>query len=285
MIIDAHHHLWVPEHGYDWLNEPSLAAIRRPFTIDDLRVELTAHRIDGTVLVEGGREDVSEAAELLAIADQAKEVVAVVAWADPADPALASTLAAYRALPGGHKLAGIRAQVQGEGDPDWLMRPEVLAGLRTLAANDLVYDLVVRPDQLPAAARAAAAVPELTYVLDHLGKPQVTAGDRGLTEWRALVTPLAAHDNVVAKLSGLVTEADWDSWTPDDLRPFVHGALELFGPGRLLFGSDWPVSLLAADYGAVLDSMRVCLSGLPATDQTAIFGANALRVYGKGGHT
>lgn len=284
MIVDAHHHLWVPERGYDWLNEPSLVSIRRPFTIDDLRGELTAHGVAATVLVEGGREDVAEAAELLAIADEAKEIVAVVAWADPADPALASTLAAYRALPGGHKLAGIRAQVQGQADPDWLMRPEVLAGLRTMAANDLVYDLVVRPDQLPAAARAAAAVPELTFVLDHLGKPRVAAGEAGLAEWRARVAPLAAHGNVVAKLSGLVTEADWDSWTPDDLRPFVRTALELFGPDRLLFGSDWPVCLLAARYGAVLDAMRVCLAGLPAADQTAIFGANAIRVYKKGEH-
>jgi L-fuconolactonase len=158
---------------------------------------------------------------------------------------------------------------------DHLDRPEVRAGLRTVAAAGLVNELVVRVDQLPAVARAAAALPDSRFVLDHLGKPRVAAGAEGLRAWRAAVAPVAARPNVVAKVSGLVAEADWARWTVEDLRPFVETAVELFGTDRLMFGSDWPVCEVAASYVAVKDALVAILGGIPDD----VFRATATATY------
>jgi L-fuconolactonase len=170
---------------------------------------------------------------------------------------------------------GLRDQVQGRPEADFLARPEAIAALKAIAGTVPTYDLIVRVDQLPAAAKAAAAVPELVFVLDHLGKPQVRDGEAGLRAWREAVTPLAKRPNVTAKLSGLVTEADWRHWAPADLRPFVQTALELFGPDRLMFGSDWPVCELASTYTRVKDALTEIL-GRPDPD---VFGGTAARTY------
>ncbi|WP_432827486.1 amidohydrolase family protein [Dactylosporangium sp. CA-092794] len=244
MTVDAHHHLWDIAAGYDWLDAPELAPIRRTFGPDDLRPELAAAGVTHTVLVEGGRCDAAEAAVLLAHARATPQIAGVVAWDDPAAPAFP----AYRDLPGAEHLVGLRAQIQAE-DNGYLDRADVLDGLRRIGAAGLAFDLVVRPDQLAAAARAAARLPDVRFVLDHLGKPRIRAG--GLAPWRAAVAELAARPNVSAKLSGLVTEAEWDRWTPEDLRPYTEQALELFGPARLMWGSDWPVCTLAASYGRI----------------------------------
>lgn len=273
MIIDAHHHLWTAD--YAWLGEPSLTAIRRDYTIDDLRVHLRAAGIDATVLVEAGRCDDAETREFLSLAENAPEIAAVVGWASLEDPALADTLAAHRAGPGGRYLAGIRDQVQGHPD-DFLDRPSVRAGLRDVAQAGLVNELVVRPSQLPAVVRAVDAVPDATFVLDHLGKPRVAAGLDGLAEWRTLVAPLAEREHVTVKLSGLVAEADWATWTVDDLRPFVETAIGLFGPDRLMFGSDWPVCEVAASYERVVDAIETILGGRPEN----VFATTATRTYG-----
>jgi L-fuconolactonase len=280
VIVDAHHHLWDLARGYDWLDDPAVASIRRDATVADLRTELRAAGVARTVLVEAGRCDAAEVGEFLAIAGATEEIAGVVGWADLTDPALAEVLAAHRAGPGGRRLVGVRAQVQGEPDPDYLRRSDVHRGLSTVGDAGLAYDLVVRVDQLAGAAAAARAVPALTYVLDHLGKPRIRDGAAGLREWREAVGPLAAAPNVVAKLSGLVTEADWRQWTVADLRPFVHTALELFGAERLMFGSDWPVCLLAASYGDVLRSLREALADVTTpAEQEAIFSGTAARAY------
>lgn len=247
MIIDAHHHLWRPERGYTWLAEPGLAAIRRPFTPADLITEITAAGVHGTVLVEGGRCHPDEAIEFLGYAADTPPILGVVAWIDVAADDLPATIERYRRLRGGELLVGLRAQVQGEADPDYLDRSEVRRGLAGIAAAGLAFDLVIRADQLPAAGRAARAVPQLRFVLDHLGKPRIDEGAAGLRRWRDSFAALAASPNVTGKLSGLVTEAAPD-WTPDDLRPFVEVAVQEFGPDRLMFGSDWPVCLLRSDY-------------------------------------
>ncbi|WP_238015491.1 amidohydrolase family protein [Dactylosporangium sp. AC04546] len=276
MIVDAHHHLWDVDGGYDWLDAPELAPIRRTFAPGQLRAELAAAGVSRSVLVEGGRCDADEAAVLLEHASATSEIAAVVAWADPADPDLDTTLAGYRALDRGGHLKGIRAQVQAE-DAGYLDRADVRAGLARIGAAGLVFDLVVRAEQLPSAGRAAAALPGVRFVLDHLGKPRIRAGAEGLAEWRALVAGLAACPNVSAKLSGLVTEADWADWEPADLRPYVEEALALFGPDRLMFGSDWPVCTLAASYGEVIDT----LDGLIGPgDRASVFGGTATAVYG-----
>ncbi|WDZ82916.1 amidohydrolase family protein [Micromonospora cathayae] len=278
MIIDAHHHLWRPEHGYRWLDEPGLAAIRRPFTPDDLNAELVANSVDATVLVEGGRCHPDEAAEFLGWAADTAAIAGVVAWIDVAADDVAATIARYRRLRGGELLVGLRAQVQGESDPDYLDRPDVRRGLAEIGAAGLVFDLVIRADQLASAARAARALPDVGFVLDHLGKPRIDEGEAGLRRWRGPFAELAANPNVTAKLSGLVTEAG-PGWTPDALRPFVAAAVEEFGAGRLMFGSDWPVCLLVADYRAVRAALAECLPALSGPERRDIFAGTAIRAY------
>ncbi|GAA0481564.1 amidohydrolase [Paractinoplanes deccanensis] len=268
MIVDAHHHLWTAD--YAWLQDPSLERIRRDYTVDDLRAALRAAGVDRTVLVEAGRGDDAETAEFLRTALETPEIAGVVGWASLASPRLAETIERHRAGPGGHLLAGIRDQVQAHG-PDHL--DGLHAGLAAVAAAGLVNELVVRSDQLPSVARAAAAFPDSTFVLDHLGKPAIAGG--ALAEWRALIAPVAARPNVVAKLSGLVTEADPGTWTAADLRPYVATAVELFGTDRLMFGSDWPVCELAAGYTEVKDALVETLGGTPED----VFGGTAVSTY------
>jgi L-fuconolactonase len=280
VLVDAHHHLWDPAAAPRWLEEPGMEPLRRRFGVDELRPELARAGIDRTVLVEAARCAADEVEELLAIADAAREICGVVGWVDLTDPALSEILGAHRRRPEGSWLVGARAQVQGESDPDFLRRPEVRRGLETVARAGLAYDLVVRVDQLPACAEAARSVPQLTFVLDHMGKPRIRDGREALDEWRTLVAPLADCHNAFCKLSGLVTEADHAAWTVDDLRPFVETGLELFGVERTLFGSDWPVCLLAASYGQVKESLEAALPPLSDPERAQIFGANAVRLYG-----
>ncbi|MFC7479030.1 amidohydrolase family protein [Luedemannella flava] len=203
----------------------------------------------------------------------------MVAWIDVAAPDLAATVACYRRQRGGDLLVGLRSQVQGEADPDYLDQPAVRRGLAEIGAAGLAFDLVIRADQLPAAARAARALPQVRFVLDHLGKPRIDQGAAGLRGWRDAFAALAGQPNVACKLSGMVTEAGPD-WTVDALRPFVAAAVEEFGPRRLMFGSDWPVCLLAASYGDVLAALEQALPPLPAADRREIFAGTATRVYG-----
>jgi L-fuconolactonase len=270
MIVDAHQHLWTAD--YAWLADPSLSRIRRDYTVSDLRAALLSANVDRTVLVEAGRCDSAETTSFLALAAGTPEIAGVVGWAPLTSPTLAASLDAHRAGPGGELLVGIRDQVQAFGD-DHLDLSPVRLGLSTVASAGLVNELVVRTAQLPSVARAAADLPFSLFVLDHLGKPPVAAGDwKG---WRELIAPVAARPNVVAKLSGLVAEANWETWTATDLRPFVDIAVELFGTSRLMYGSDWPVLEVAATYAQVKDVLADLLGGLLPD----VFGGTAIRTY------
>ena len=277
-IVDAHHHVWdLAVRDQDWITGEALAPLRRSFTAEELETQaagagVTASVVVQTVTVPG------ETPELLALAARSPLIAAVVGWTDLTHPGIADTLAALGELPGGRTLAGIRHQVQSEPDPDWLLRPDVHRGLAAVEAAGLVYDLVIVPRQLPAATRAAAEHPGLTFVLDHLGKPPVTSGR--VDTWAADVRALAALPNTVCKLSGLVTEADWHSWTVADLRPYGDTVVNAFGPDRLMFGSDWPVSTLAATYPQVLGTARALTTALSPSEQRAVFSTTATRVYG-----
>lgn len=274
LVIDAHHHLWTAD--YPWLaSRPEFEPIRRDYGVADLRANLKAAGVDRTVLVEADWGHPSETVEFLHLAGAVEEIAGVVGFVDLLAPDLANTLARYQHHPRARFLVGVRDQVQGRPEPRFLARPDVIAALKTVARHVPTFDLVIRVDQLAAAAEAAAAVPEITFVLDHLGKPQVRDGDAGLRAWREAVAPLAKRPNAVAKLSGLVTEADWEAWKPADLRPFVQAALELFGPDRLMFGSDWPVCELAATYTQVKDALTEVL-GRRDPD---VFGGTAAKVY------
>jgi L-fuconolactonase len=287
--IDAHHHLWrVPPgtaggpgpapRAHDWLDAPSLAAIRRDFALDDLTRTAAAAGVDRTVLVQV-LPDAEETADFLALAarDPGGPVAGVVGWVDLTDGRTADALAALRSGVGGELLVGIRHLVQGEADPRWLDRPDVRRGLRAVGEAGLVYDLLTRPHQLPAAIDAVRALPGMAFVLDHASKPDIASGE--LEPWASLVRELAAEPNVACKLSGLVTEADPAGWTAADLRPYADVVLDAFGPSRVMFGSDWPVCLLAASYDEVVAVAEALTAGLTAAERADVFGGAAVRAY------
>ncbi|WNZ13977.1 amidohydrolase family protein [Streptomyces sp. 11x1] len=276
--VDAHHHVWdLSGRDQDWITGPELASLRRDFTLRELESAASVAAVTATVLVQTITVP-EETPEFLALAAGSDVVAGVVGWADLTSPAVADALAELREAPGGEYLVGIRHQVQGEPDPRWLTRPDVLRGLAAVADAGLVYDLLVRPHQLLAAVEAAARLPGLTFVLDHLGKPAVASGE--LEPWAGEIRGLAALPNTVCKLSGLVTEADWHSWRVADLVPYADTALDAFGPERLMYGSDWPVCRLASDYAEVLDVADTLMSRLGEAEHREVFAGTAVRVYG-----
>nr|WP_233477966.1 amidohydrolase family protein [Streptomyces sp. SID7804] len=260
----------------DWLTGPERAPLRRNFTLADLAPEASAAGVDRTVLVQTVTVP-EETPELLALAAAHPLVAGVVGWTDLTRPDITDELARLRDLPGGDLLKGIRHQVQAEADPEWLLRADVRRGLAAVAAAGLVYDLVVLPHQLPACARAAAALPGLTFVLDHAGKPPVASG--AVEPWASGARALADLPHTVCKLSGLVTEAAPGSWSHADLRPYADVVLDAFGPGRTMFGSDWPVCTLEAAYGDVLATARALTGHLGDAGRREVFETTAVRVY------
>ena len=274
-VVDAHHHVWdLAVRDQPWLSGAGMTAIRRTFTVDDLRPAALAAGVGVTVLVQTVTV-AAETPEMLALADADPLVAAVVGWTDLTSPAIADELARLAGGPGGGRLAGIRHQVQEEPDPDWLRRPDVIRGLRAVAAAGLAYDLVILPHQLPAATYAAAAVPGLTLVLDHAGKPDV-GGD--LSGWTTAVRDFAARPNTTCKLSGLATEAPGGPQS-QAAAVVADAVLGAFGADRVMFGSDWPVCLLASDYAGVMALARSLTAGLSPAERAAVFGATAARAY------
>ena len=249
--------------------------MRRTFTVADLAA--AAHGIDATVLVQTLTVP-EETPELLALAAQHELIAGVVGWVDLTAADVADALAALTA---GGRLVGIRHQVQSEPDPQWLCRADVRRGLREVARAGLAYDLLTIPVQLPAAIETVRALSDLQFVVDHLSKPPIAGG--ALEPWATQMRALAEHDNVVCKLSGMVTEADWDAWSVADLRPYAETVLNAFGADRVMFGSDWPVCLLAASYDAVLAAAEELTAQLSDAERAEIFGGTAHRSYTLGG--
>lgn len=276
-IIDGHHHVWDPDNGdYDWLSGP-YAPIRQVFTPQDLRPVLRARGVGATVLVQTW-SSLEETRRFLALADQVEFIAGVVGWVDLTAPDVAATLANLKAGPGGDRLVGIRHQVHDEADADWLERPDVRAGLAAVGEAGLVFDLLVRPRELPAALSTVEAFPAMRFVIDHAAKPDIAGG--GFAPWADRLEPFADHaDHVWCKLSGLVTEAWWESWAPEDLAPYVAEVLRIFGPRRCLFGSDWPVCRVAGGYARVLDALGWCLRSCSDEDRAAVFHASAKELY------
>ena len=277
MIVDAHHHFWDPAAAdYPWLTD-DLATIRRRFGPEDLEPQIRAAGVDATILVQT-RSSADETREFLATAAATSFVRGVVGWVDLTDAAVGDAIAELRAGPGGDCLIGIRHQVHDEPDPDWLRRIDVRRGIAAVGEAGLAYDLLLRPREMPAALDTVRSLPDVRFVIDHLGKPPIR--DHIVEPWAGLFRPFGREPNVSCKVSGLVTEADWHHWTPADLAPFVDVALDTFGPGRLLAGSDWPVCLLAGSYRDVLDATRTVVAGLSPDEQAAVFGGTAVEVYG-----
>ena len=276
MIVDAHHHFWDPATAdYPWITD-ELAVIRRAFGPDDLAPLLRSTGVDATVLVQT-RSSYEETVDFLAIAGQTPWIRGVVGWVDLTDPAIDDTLARLRDGTGGDSLVGIRHQAHDEGDPMWLVRDDVVRGIEAVGRAGLAYDLLVRPRELPAALALARRLTEVRLVVDHIAKPPIATG--AMEPWASRMAQLGALEHVACKLSGMVTEADWTEWTQADLRPYVDHVLDVFGPGRLLFGSDWPVCLLAATYEGVVEAARRALAGLTDDERASVFGATAARIY------
>jgi L-fuconolactonase len=276
MRIDAHHHLWDANTAkYSWMTA-EFDAIRRAFGPEDLRPLLDRCGVDRTVIVQTWSSLV-ESYEFLATAARTPFIAGVVAWVDLTGAGVGETIASLKAAPGGAKLVGIRHQVHDEADSAWLLRPDVQRGLTAVAEAGLAYDLLVRPRELPAAYESSRRHPAMRFVIDHLAKPPIREG--GSPAWEEWMPRMAALPNVYCKLSGLVTEADWHRWTVEDLRPYVARALGWFGADRMLFGSDWPVCLLAAPYDRVVDAAQQLIGGLSPAEQESVFGRTAIAAY------
>jgi L-fuconolactonase len=278
--IDAHHHVWdLSVHAQPFLDQPGLEPLRRNFLLADLEPEAAAQGVTSTVVVQTITEP-EETPELLMLAATSELVAGVVGWVNLEAPDVADAIAALRQLPGGDRLVGIRHTVLTEPDPDWLARPAVLRGLAEVADAGLVYDVVAAGQQLHAAVAAAAATPQLTFVLDHLGNPDV---DSGVDEsWEKTFRAFAALPNTVGKFSGFLGDlppgrADLAGSL---LRPHYEIAMESFGPGRLMFGSDWPVSTMHVGYAGVCSAARALTADLSETDKSAIYSGTAQRIYG-----
>jgi L-fuconolactonase len=276
VVVDAHHHFWDPARAtYPWMTD-AFAPIRRRFGPEDLEPLLAANGVDQTILVQT-RSSIDETREFLATAARHDFIAGVVGWVDLTAPDIAKQIAQLRSRPGGAKLVGLRHQVHDEADPDWLGRKDVRRGLAAIGKAGLAYDILVRTRELPAALAVVRDLPDMKFVIDHIAKPPIAAG--ATSEWAARLRPLAAHPNVFCKLSGMVTEADWKRWTARDITPYVTSVLEWFGPERCVFGSDWPVCLLAASYAHVIDVCGQAIGDLPSRDRERIFGGNAIELY------
>lgn len=274
MRVDAHHHLWdLATRPQPWTKP--FPALARSYSVDDLRPELTPCYLDATVVVQTVTV-AEETPELLALAEREALIAGVVGWVDLWAPDVENRLAALRTGAGGNKLVGIRHQVQDETGDTWFFEDATVRGLRAVAAQGLTYDLILRPDQLAGARLLAQSLPELTFVLDHGGNPNIGLAER--EPWQQDISALAALPNLAVKLSGLVTRAS-ESWSVELLQPYAEHLLDAFGATRVLFGSDWPVCLLRCSYRDVVLTAERLTEHLAPAERDGVFGGNAVRWY------
>jgi len=265
-MIDAHQHFWQLGHfDYPWMSK-DLGVLYRDYLPADLELILHQHHIEKTILVQASNS-VEESRWLLELADSHDFIAGVIGWVDLTNPE----------IPAHPKFKGVRHLVESEPDDDWLILPAVLSGLRKLSSRGLSYDLLVHTRHLKHVPVVAETCPDLKLVIDHLAKPPIARNE--IKEWSDAFKPLARYSNIHCKLSGLVTEANWHTWRIEDLRPYVDCALESFGVDRMMFGSDYPVCLLAASYDRVLDAFQEILNDLSDADREKIFAGNAAKFY------
>jgi L-fuconolactonase len=273
MIIDSHQHFWQVGHfDYPWMSS-EVEVLYQDYLPSQLEPILKESGVGNTVLVQASNS-LAETYWLLSLAERYPFIAGVVGWVDLKDPEMEQELEVLIANP---KFKGVRHLVESEPADDWLVQPSVLKGLRELARHRVSYDLLVHTRHLKHVKTVAEACPNLRLVIDHMAKPPIASGE--ITEWASALKEVAAYPNTWCKLSGLVTEANLTSWTAEDLRPYVERALEFFGPKRIMFGSDWPVCLLAASYDHVVEAFQSLLAGLAEEDRSRIFGENAREFY------
>ena len=273
MRIDSHHHLWkYNSTEYDWIDE-TMAAIRRDFLPPDLKRELDAVGIDGAVAVQS-RQTLEETHWLLDLAEKHDFLKGVVGWVPLTDSNVRKTL---DGLADRRKLKGVRHIVQAEPDEKFILRDDFNAGVRLLADYGLVYDILIYERHLPQAIEFVDRHPNQMFVLDHLAKPRVKANQ--VEPWRTNVRRLAQRQHVYCKISGLVTEADWKLWTEAQLSVYLETVLDAFGPSRVMFGSDWPVCLVASSHEKWYEVVSRFCEKLSPHEQARIFGGTAIEAY------
>jgi L-fuconolactonase len=273
MKIDSHQHFWnYSATEYPWIGS-GMERLARDYLPAELATVAGAEGVEGSVAVQA-RQSLAESRWLLGLAEANPFIRGVVGWVDLRSDGVAAALAELAAH---DKFVGVRHVVQDEPDPRFLLGTDFVRGVRQLHPLGLVYDLLLYPQQLPAAVELVGMLPEQPFVLDHLAKPRIKAAE--IQPWRRDIEALAKHGNVCCKVSGMVTEAAWRGWKSADCTPYLDVALEAFGPRRLLFGSDWPVCLLSGEYAEVAGIVRDFTGTLSATEQDWIWGGNATRVY------
>lgn len=272
MLIDAHQHFWVYNQlEYDWIDE-SMTPIRRNFLPAELKALLENNGFQGSVVIQV-RQTLDETRWLLDLAEANPFILGVVGWVDLRSPRLREELESFAHR---RKLVGIRHIVQSEPD-NFLLQPDFLRGISMLEEFDLAYDILIYARHLPAAVNFVEQFPRQRLVLDHLAKPPIKSG--AIKDWAHGIRELASFPNVFAKVSGLVTEAHWRTWTADDVRPYLDVAFECFGPHRLMFGSDWPVCTVAASYERGLNLVKDYLSTYSSEERAAVLGVTAAKFW------
>ncbi len=273
MHIDAHQHFWMyDEREYGWIDD-FMASLRRDFLPGDLKPELERSGFQGCVAVQA-RQTMEETRWLLELAERDAFILGVVGWVDLRSPQLRKGL---EALAGNSKLVGVRHIVQSEPDDRFLLQADFLRGIAMLEVFGLSYDILIYPRHLPVAAEFVKRFPEQRFVLDHMAKPAIRSGE--LEPWARGIRELAKSANVYCKISGMVTEADWKNWKPEQLRPYLDVAFESFGSERLMIGSDWPVCTVAASYSRVMGVVKEYLEQYSSEGREGILGGNAQRFW------
>jgi len=273
MRIDAHQHFWKYDAAeYTWIDD-SMAALKRDFLPDESAREMARVGFDACVAVQA-RQTLDETRWLLGLAAEHPSIAGVVGWVDLQADNVRDQLAA---LAGHQRLVGIRHIAQSEPDDLFLLRPQVVRGIRLLADFGLGFDILIYRRQLGSAAELVGRLPSQRFVLDHLAKPDLRSGE--IDEWERDIRRLAAQPNVFAKLSGLVTEASWARWTSDQIRPYLDVAFDAFGWNRLMIGSDWPVCTVSADYARTMNVVIDYVAARPDHERDAVLGGNARRFW------
>ncbi len=274
MRIDSHNHFWQYDpKTHAWIDE-SMSKIQRDFMPEEFESVLSENGFDGTIVVQADQSE-QETTSLLALASEYDVIKGVVGWLDLRAENVSDRLAYFSQF---EKLLGIRHIVQAEPDPEFMLRKEFQRGLGLLKEYNLTYDILVFPHQLAAAAKTVSLHPSQKFVIDHLAKPYIKKQQIG--EWASFMKSIGEHENVMCKLSGLVTEADWDRWQVEDFKPYLDVVIEAFGIDRVMFGSDWPVCLVSASYPQVREIVEDYVKEFSEEEQAKVFGINAMKFYG-----
>lgn len=278
MRIDSHHHIWdLSIRDQTWITGSEMQPIRRNFLVSDLREAIIGSRIDKTVLVQTVT-DYAETPELLAIAQSEQLVGAVVGWLQIDAPDAIAHLHQYLDLPGAKYLKGIRDIAQDHPDPNYLAKPETIANVKKLGELGITFDLLTKTPELAAAIKLVRACPDVQFIMDHISKPYMAK--REIEPWRTLMSELATLPNVLCKVSGLVTEANWKNWEVKDFKPYVDHVIEIFTPQRLMFGSDWPVANLGGTYSQIVELAEALTSGLSPSEAEFFWHKTVASAYG-----